>query len=154
MKSGAIFSEDRRYRYVLWRIWDKSKPKVMIVGLNPSTADETMNDPTINRCINFAKLWGYGGLYVLNLFAFRATLPKDLRKAEDPISDKNDDYIKSYAKLCDKVVCAWGNNGSYNKRGQKVLLYLDNAYYIKLNKSGEPAHPLYLKKDLKPVKFK
>lgn len=76
MNTNAILSEDRKYRYVLSRIWDESKPMVMIIGLNPSTADETKNDPTIIRCIDFAKSWGYGGVYMLNLFAFRATLPK------------------------------------------------------------------------------
>ena len=78
LKSGAIFSSCRKYRYALWRNWDESKPRPMIIGLNPSTADEKENDPTIVRCINFAKSWGYGGVYVANLFAFRATLPIEM----------------------------------------------------------------------------
>ena len=90
MKKDAILSEDRKYRYVLSRIWDESKSMVMIIGLNPSTADETIDDPTIVRCIDFAKNWGYGGIYMLNLFAFRATLPKDMFSVENPIGDEND----------------------------------------------------------------
>ena len=153
METDAILSEDRKYRYVLSRIWDKSKPTVMFIGLNPSTADETQNDPTVNKCINFAKSWGYGGIYMLNLFAFRATQPEDMFKSENPIGKENNEYIKKYSKICDKVICAWGNDGNYKNRSKEVLEMLDNIYYIKLNKTGEPAHPLYLKSDLIPIKF-
>lgn len=82
MKKDAILSQDRKYRYVLSRIWDESKPMVVIIGLNPSTADEKDDDNTITKCINFAKQWGYGGLYMLNLFAFRATSPSDMFNAD------------------------------------------------------------------------
>ena len=85
MKKNAKFSACRKYRYALWRTWDESKPYVMIIGLNPSTADENKNDPTITRCINFAKSWGYGGVCVTNLFAFRATVPSDMKTSNDPI---------------------------------------------------------------------
>jgi hypothetical protein len=94
MKKDAILSQDRKYRYVLSRIWDESKPMVVIIGLNPSTADEKDDDNTITKCINFAKQWGYGGLYMLNLFAFRATSPSDMFNADSPIGDENDKYIK------------------------------------------------------------
>jgi hypothetical protein len=153
MKTDAILSADRKYRYVLSRIWDESKPTVMIIGLNPSTADEEKNDPTIIRCINFAKNWGYGGVYMLNLFGFRATQPKNMFNAENPIGDENDKYIVKYSKICDKVICAWGNDGSYKNRNKEVLYKIENSYYLKLNKTGEPAHPLYLKDDLTPIKF-
>jgi hypothetical protein len=153
MKTGAILSEDRKYRYVLSRIWDESKPMIMIIGLNPSTADETKNDPTITRCINFAKSWEYGGVYMLNLFAFRATLPKDMIEEEEPIGNENDSYINKYSKLSEKVVCAWGNDGSYKNRSKEILSKINNLYYLKLNKSGEPSHPLYLNGNLIPIKF-
>jgi hypothetical protein len=153
MKTDAILSADRKYRYVLSRIWDESKPTVMIIGLNPSTADEEKNDPTIIRCINFAKNWGYGGVYMLNLFGFRATQPKNMFNAENPIGDENDKYIVKYSKICDKVICAWGNDGSYKNRNKEVLYKIENSYYLKLNKTGEPAHPLYLKDDLTPIRF-
>jgi hypothetical protein len=153
VKTDAILSKDRKYRYVLSRIWDESKSMVMIIGLNSSTADETENDPTIIRCINFAKSWGYGGIYMLNLFGFRATLPKDMFNAKEPIGKDNDKYIKKYSNICDKVICAWGNNGNYLNRSKEVLSKINNTYYLKLNKTGEPAHPLYLQANLKPIKF-
>ncbi len=153
MKTDAILSEDRKYRYVLSRIWDESKPTVMIIGLNPSTADETENDPTIVRCIDFAKSWGYGGVYMLNLFGFRATQPKDMFNTKEPIGNENDKYIYEYSKICDKVICAWGNDGDYKNRSKEILSKIENLYYLKLNKTGEPAHPLYLKGDLIPIKF-
>ena len=153
MKTDAVLSEDRKYRYVLSRIWDESKSMVMIIGLNPSTADETIDDPTIVRCIDFAKNWGYGGIYMLNLFAFRATLPKDMFSVENPIGDENDKFIEKYSKLSDKVICAWGNNGNFKNRSKEVLLNIENKFYLKLNKTGEPAHPLYLNKNLIPIKF-
>ena len=153
MKKDAILSEDRKYRYVLSRIWDESKSMVMIIGLNPSTADETIDDPTIVRCIDFAKNWGYGGIYMLNLFAFRATLPKDMFSVENPIGDENDKFIEKYSKLSDKVICAWGNDGNFKNRSQYILSNIENKFYLKLNKSGEPAHPLYLSKDLIPIRF-
>ena len=79
LKTDAKFSACRKYRYALWRNWDGSKPYAMIIGLNPSTADENENDPTITRCINFAKSWGYGGVCVTNLFAYCATVPSDMK---------------------------------------------------------------------------
>jgi len=153
VEKDAILSEDRKYRYVLSRIWDKSKPMVMIIGLNPSTADETEDDPTIRRCINFADSWGYGGVYMLNLFAFRATQPTDMFKAINPIGSQNDKYINDYAKRVDKVICAWGNDGNYKNRSSDITKQLDNLFYLKMNKTGEPAHPLYLKSDLIPQKL-
>ena len=93
MKSEAILSVDRKYRYVLTRTWDETLPNIMFVGLNFSTADETTDDPTIRRCINFAKSWGYGGLYMVNLFAYRSTNPNNIRIVDNPIGDDNDSYI-------------------------------------------------------------
>ena len=153
MKKDAILSEDRKYRYVLSRIWDESKPLVVIIGLNPSTADEKDDDNTIKKCINFSKNWGYGGLYMLDLFAFRATAPSDMFNASSPIGEENSKYIEKYSKLSDKVICAWGNNGNFKNRSKEVLLNIENKFYLKLNKTGEPAHPLYLNKNLIPIKF-
>ena len=96
--SGADFSKCRKYRYTLWRTWDASKSKVMFLGLNPSTADEVKNDPTVTRCINYSKRWGYGGMYMMNIFSFRTTYPVELKKAQNPIGDKNDFWIIQYRK--------------------------------------------------------
>ena len=123
----------------------------MIIGLNPSTADETNNDPTITRCINFAKSWGYGGVCVTNLFAYRATVPKDMMAAKKPVGAENDDWLAKLARNAGIVVAAWGNDGSYLNRAEKIKKMIPDLHCIKMNKSGEPAHPLYLKAELKPV---
>lgn len=153
MKKYATLSEDRKYRYTLTRIWDETKPKVMFIGLNPSTADETKDDPTIIRCINFAKSWGYGGLEMTNLFAFRATNPKVMKNEKEPIGKDNDTWLKKLATECDIIIGAWGNDGALHARGQEVMNMLDDLHYLALNKSGHPSHPLYLKSTLQPQKI-
>lgn len=153
MKSGAIFSPCRNYRYVLWRTWDTQLPKVLFIGLNPSAADENYNDPTIRRCLQFAQSWGYGGFYISNLFAFRQKDPAQLKKAKTPIGKENDYYILKYADACEKVILIWGNHGTFKDRDKEVLALLEKPYCIKINKTGHPAHPLYLKKELQPIPF-
>jgi hypothetical protein len=143
MKTDATFSKCRKYRYVLWRIWDDSKPYVMFIGLNPSTADETTNDPTITRTSSFARDWGYGGLCMVNLFAFRATQPSVLMAAKNPIGLKNDNWIIKLAETAGTVVAAWGNDGSYLGRSEKIIELIPNLQCLKMNKTGQPAHPLY-----------
>ncbi len=123
----------------------------MFIGLNPSTADETSDDPTLTRCINYAKYWGFGGVCMANLFAFRATKPSAMKASNDPIGRANNKWIKKLANEADIVVAAWGNDGSYLKRSEQVKQLLPNLHYLKINKSGEPAHPLYLAAKLKPV---
>ena len=149
-KSGAVFSDCRMYRYALWRMWDGDKPLVMIIGLNPSTADEKVNDPTIIRCISFASSWGYGGVCVTNLFGFRATSPTQLKAHHDPIGKENDAWVHEMAKGAAITVAAWGNHGKFLNRSLELLPSLEQLHCIKMNKSGEPAHPLYLKAELKP----
>ena len=132
-------------------MWDENKPLVMIIGLNPSTADETGNDPTITRCISFARSWGYGAVCVTNLFGFRATAPSELKAYHDPIGKENDAWVHEMAKGAAITVAAWGNHGKFLNRSLEILPSLDQLHCIKMNKSGEPAHPLYLKAELKPV---
>ena len=153
MIKGAELSDCRRYRYALWRIWDETKPTVMFIGLNPSTADETQDDPTLTRCINFAKAWGYGGVYTANLFAYRATDPKQLLKRKRVIGKQNDHWLQQLSERCELVIAAWGNDGKYQNRAQQVKQQIQPLHYLKMNKSGEPAHPLYLKADLTPMPF-
>lgn len=152
MEKAAEFSDCRTYRYVLSRIWDRSERSVTFIGLNPSTADETEDDPTIRRCIGFAKAWGYGGLIMANLFAYRATFPSDMKAAPDPIGSGNDSWLRHLADNS-LVIAAWGNHGSYMNRAADVRRMLSELYCLKLNGSGEPAHPLYLKADLMPTPF-
>ncbi len=151
MKTDAKLSDCRKYRYALWRTWDESKSHAMFIGLNPSTADETENDPTVTRCINFAKSWGYGGLCMANLFAFRATEPSQMMGAKDPIGEGNDEWLIKLAQEAGVVVAAWGNDGSYLGRSKQVSEFVKNLHYLKMNITGEPAHPLYLKADCQPI---
>ena len=149
----ANFSSCRKYRYSLSRIWDKQKKFVLFIGLNPSTADEEMDDPTIRRCSGYAQKWGYGGFMMVNLFAYRTTLPSNLKKVKYPVGSENDKYIVKLSKKADITVAAWGNNGNLYSRDKQILSLVPNLMCLKINKSGQPAHPLYLKKDLKLTKF-
>lgn len=158
MEKYAIISECEQYRYQLRRTWDTNLQPVMFIMLNPSTADADNDDPTIRRCIGFAKTWGYGGIVVVNLFAYRATNPKDLLKCKNPVGDDNLKWIEHSASRCPKVVAAWGNADIVNKLLANRPFYqplekLANVHYIELSNSGTPKHPLYLKGDLKPQIF-
>ncbi|PCJ63084.1 MAG: hypothetical protein COA79_02570 [Planctomycetota bacterium] len=153
MKTGAKFSKCRKYRYSLWRIWNEELPLVAFIGLNPSTADETKNNPTIKRCISFSKEWGFGGVYVINLFAYRATFPKDLLAYPEPIGSRNISWIKKICEKCSMVIGAWGNDGSHLNQSEKVIQLIPNMFCLNVNKSGHPAHPLYQKSTVKPKKL-
>lgn len=152
--SGAQFSEDKRYRFSLWRVWDGSKPLIHFVLLNPSTADDTTNDPTVERCQRRADMMGYGGLIVTNIFAFRSTDPKELKKCREPIGFCNDSHIMDAARLCKETIVGWGKHGEYLDRGRRVLDLLKfwkiPVGALKINKGGTPAHPLYISYDVKP----
>lgn len=153
--SGARFSTDRLYRYALWRIWDRSRPWCNFLMLCPSTADEATNDPTIERCQRRAGRWGFGGLVVTNLFAFRTTDPFGLRTVHDPIGPQNDAAVVAAARDAALVICAWGAWGSYLARSatvQKILGDLGvSPFCLGRTKAGEPAHPLYLSYSCTPV---
>jgi hypothetical protein len=153
-RSGAEFSSCRTWRYLLWRCWDEELPLCNFILLNPSTADERENDPTVSRCIKFAVGWQFGGLVVSNLFAFRATKPVELKAAGDPVGPENDFYIKLAAKHSRAVMCGWGNHGSFKSRSAEVLSILRRLRIdircLKQNASGEPTHPLYLGSNIEP----
>ncbi|MEM8500400.1 MAG: DUF1643 domain-containing protein [Pseudomonadota bacterium] len=149
-KNTAKLSRCRQYRYALWRTWSAEKPIVMFIGLNPSTADETSDDPTLRRCINFAKAWGYGGVCMANLFAYRATDPEEMRVCAKPVGPRNNRWLKLLAGEADLVVAAWGNDGVLRQRSRQVRAMLPTMTCLRMNKSGEPAHPLYLPASLRP----
>lgn len=161
LRWGADLSPCRRYRYKLWRHWASafSAPVVNFIMLNPSTADETVDDATIRRCIGFAKLWGYGGLVVTNLFAFRATDPKRMMAAADPVGPNNDTVILAAAKSTACVVCAWGAHGEFQDRAERVSAMLIHAgiglYSLGTTESGQALHPLRLgyTQPLQPYRF-
>ena len=151
--AGAHLSKCQRYRFALWRIWDPSLPYVLFIGLNPSTADASNDDPTLVRCRNFARDWGYGGVVMANLFAWRATQPADMLAATHPVGRGNNAWLKKLSGQAGIVIAAWGNDGNHLQRAGKVRALLPEMYCLKLNKSGQPAHPLYLKASLKPVRL-
>ena len=153
VNKNATFSDCRKYRYALSRTWNGKKKTILFIGLNPSTANEKIDDPTIRRCINYAQNWGYGSLLMVNLFAYRATLPSELKNVKNPIGNDNDLHIIELSKKADIAVAAWGNEGSLLNRDKEVKKILPNLMCLKINKSGQPAHPLYQKKDLKLIKY-
>lgn len=143
---GASFSPCRKFRYLLWRTWDDSR-WINFLCLNPSTADEVDNDPTVERCERRARRLGFGGLIVTNIFAYRETDRHLMMKHPEPIGVNNDAAIVQAAGLCDVVLCAWGNEGAHLNRSEAVrkllLPHADKCRALLVNKSGEPKHPLY-----------
>ena len=150
---SAVFSPCRKYRYSLSRTWDINQKIILFIGLNPSTADETHDDPTIRRCLLYSSSWGFGGLIMVNLFAFRATLPKDLKNSKHPVGRDNNQFIIHAHKEASMTIAAWGNDGDLYNRDQEVLEIISNPMCLKVNKTGQPAHPLYQKKDIKPKPY-
>jgi hypothetical protein len=161
LRSGAHFSNCRVWRWALWRVWNPGPTVanpgriVSFIGLNPSTADETVDDPTIRRCIGFARDWGFDGLFMLNLFGFRATDPAEMKAAADPVGKLNDDVLRYRTRQSALVVAAWGVHGDFNGRAQHVidLLMSQPLMCLGRTKDGHPKHPLYLPRDAKLVEF-
>jgi len=168
----TIFSPCRLYRYTLWREWSAPTPLLyhtpdphldyhpgkhdqylMVIGLNPSTADETRDDPTIRRCIGFAKQWGFGALCMTNLFAFRATDPRKMMGMKKPIGEENDRWLAACAREAGLVLAAWGCNGGFMGRSTEVLKLVDNLHCLHETKDGFPQHPLYVRSDKQPLSY-
>lgn len=160
---GASMSSCGLYRYALWRDWSmggdlfsgKKGRRVCWIMLNPSTADAETDDPTIRRCIGFSKAWGYDGMLVVNLFAYRATKPADMLAADDPVGPENDKIIQEAARssLTALVVCAWGANAPEDRAAHALRLIREagaTPHALRLTKSDAPAHPLYLPKTSEP----
>ena len=145
--STALYSPDNRYRYALTRDWALGQ-RVLFVMLNPSTATEMQNDPTVERCERRARALGFGGFAVANIFAFRATDPRVMRAASDPVGPANDATILELASSANQIICAWGSHGAHLDRGAKVEALLrvtrNDLYHLGLTKAGQPRHPLYI----------
>ncbi|WP_263353334.1 DUF1643 domain-containing protein [Acidicapsa acidisoli] len=162
VKSTAVFGGPKDcYRYRLKRTWDDSKPHVMFVMMNPSTADPLIDDPTVAKCGRFARAWGYGGIYVGNTFAYRATDQKRLLEISDPIGPDNDKHLIEMAQSAAVVVFAYGKpkHAPLRTRGPALAkLLIERAgvtpHTLRLSMEGTPWHPLYLKETLKPVVWK
>lgn len=147
MRRGATFDETGQYRYTLWRCWDGAGRKVAVVMLNPSTADHRRDDPTIRRCIGFARRWGYGSLLVVNLFAYRTHSPAILRQVAEPVGSRNDHYLRYARRRAADVVVAWGTHGALHDRHQRALTLLGGRrplLCLGQTRDGFPKHPLYL----------
>lgn len=147
----ATFDLSRAFRFRLSRVWDTSGPRVNFLMLNPSTADAFQLDPTVRRCVGFARDWGAGSLEVTNVFALRSTDPKGLRRVSEPVGVGNDAAIVAAARAADLVVFAWGSHASYLGRERQVLDMLGAhgipAVSLRLTSKGHPGHPLYLPAD-------
>lgn len=156
--NGAAFSECRRYRYALWRIWDKAKPMVMFIGLNPSTANESQDDPTIKRVCAIANHNGYGGVYMMNCFPLVSTNPSTMIEFYETSFHEVEDienmrWILNISKQCKQIVFAWGNFEVAKERAASLNGYFKNAMALQINKNGSPKHPLYCRVDTKLIQY-
>ncbi|MEP2028742.1 MAG: DUF1643 domain-containing protein [Paracoccaceae bacterium] len=146
--STAVYSDCECYRYSLTRVWDANGKRVMFVMLNPSTATEVQNDPTVERCERRARTLGFGAFRVTNIFAWRDTDPRKMRAAIDPVGPENDAAISDGCNWADQVVAAWGTHGQHLDRGAVVKGLLSAisgpVYNLGLSKAGHPKHPLYI----------
>ena len=149
--SKAEFSIDGKHRLSLYREWDINKPSVMFIGLNPSTANATSDDPTIRRVIAMADSWGFGSVYMMNLFTFISTDPKKLNIKNGNLPESNTRLIESSNK-CTCVVFAWGNFEVMG-RDKEVKKMYPYAMALHINKNGSPKHPLYVKSDTQLIRF-
>jgi len=156
-QTSAVISADNKHRFSLWRSWTMTIPENIIafIGLNPSTADDKEDDPTIRRCINFSKSWGFDAMRVVNIFSFRATDPKRLHCEKTPNHSLNDRSIIEAAKYSDKIVCMWGSHGLFLYRQEEVLKLLKGfqLYCFAVNGNGTPKHPLYLSKKTELISY-
>ena len=147
--SDAIFSENRDYRYALWRIWDRSSPNILVIMLNPSTANGQKNDSTVSRLLRIARNNGYGGLFIANLYAFITSNPDYLKKNLDKaVGPYNNSFIQAASRQCEEVCFAWGNYDFVRPRVVEVThLLTENWVYnpkivcLGVNKNGSPKHP-------------
>ncbi len=153
--SEAVYSPCERYRYTLTRTWDPTGQRALFIMLNPSTATEVQNDPTVERCERRARALGFGAFRVTNIFAFRATDPRDMRRAADPVGPENDAAILAGVPWADRIVCAWGTHGAHLNRGPEVAALLRGTgaplHHLGLSKAGHPKHPLYIGYATQPV---
>lgn len=153
--SVAVYSDCEQFRYTLTRTWGDKGGHVLFVMLNPSTATEIQNDPTVERCERRARTLGFGGFTVCNIFAYRATDPRNMRAAPDPVGPENDAAILAAAQTADRIVCGWGTHGAHQNRGpamEQVLRAQDKPlYHLGLSKAGHPKHPLYIAYTTQPM---
>jgi hypothetical protein len=153
--SVAVYSDCERYRYLLTRVWEPGGAQALFVMLNPSTATEAQNDPTVERCERRARTLGFGAFRVCNIFAWRDTDPKAMRRAADPVGPENDAAIRESCFWADTIVCAWGTHGAHLGRGPAVERLMRATgrplHHLGLTEGGHPKHPLYIGYRVAPV---
>jgi hypothetical protein len=159
IRGTAVVSPDGRYRYLLTRRVGPGRKTATFIMLNPSTADATVDDPTIRKCIGFSRRWRCGMLEVVNLFAFRATDPRHLKVATDPVGPANLYWIlRTIAGAHGTVVCAWGVHGAHQDQDAEVLRWLRGRAIrlvaLGLTRNGHPRHPLYAPYGSRLVNFR
>lgn len=153
--SIAVYSPCETYRYLLTREWAPDQGRALFVMLNPSTATEVQNDPTVERCERRARALGFGAFRVCNIFAYRATDPRVMRAAADPVGPLNDRAIRESAQWADQIICAWGTHGAHLGRGPQVEALLRATglplWHLGLSQAGHPKHPLYIGYAVQPM---
>ncbi|MCP5036313.1 MAG: DUF1643 domain-containing protein [Rhodobacteraceae bacterium] len=156
-RSTASYSDCERYRYQLTRVWDPAGGKALFVMLNPSTATEVQNDPTVERCERRARALGYGAFRVTNIFAWRDTDPRKMRVANDPVGPENDAAIAEGSHWADRIICGWGTHGEHLGRGPDVEALIRATglplFHLGLTKAGHPKHPLYIAYSQQPISW-
>lgn len=148
---SAVISDCGKYRYALERSWGDGRSRLLIIGLNPSTADAAVDDPTVRRCVGFGKSLGFDGLLIGNLFAARSTSPAALVKFNDLVGPENDRWLVELQARAGQVIVAWGNGGRLNERGKEVMRLLRSPFCFGKTGAGEPRHPLYLRRFAVPL---
>lgn len=154
--NNAIFDETRKYRYVLSRVINDALPSISFIMLNPSTANENNDDPTIRRIKRFIESWGYGIVYIVNLFAYSSSDPFELKTINDPVGPMNNYYLGLISTISEKIIAAWGTKGNYMNRANQIIDLLpkrNKLYCLERTKDGYPKHPLYVKKEVIPQPF-
>jgi len=151
---GAIFSEDRKYRYALWRVWNLLRPVLLLIGLNPSDANELKNDPTITRGVVRADRAGFGGLLMANLYGYVSTDPKALLENYNTVGELTDHYLKQMIAISGRQLCGWGSFPPVVQRAPTVLTMIKEPYCLGINADGQPKHPLYISYDTPMMKYK
>jgi hypothetical protein len=154
---GAIFSEDGKYRYALWRVWNMTRPLLLITGLNPSKADARRNDPTITRGMVRADRTGFGGLLMGNLYGLVSTDPDTLLDTtiddSDVVGIETDDYLRQMIRLSARHLVGWGSFKAVPYRAPAVLKMIPEPYCLGVNADGQPKHPLYIGYHVPMVKY-
>lgn len=150
---GAIFSDDRKYRYALWRVWNIRRPILLQICLNPSKAGALNNDPTITRGEVRSSKMGFGGLLQANLYGYISTIPKVLLGEGDFVGEENDNYIRLMIAMSSRQLCGWGSFPPVLKRAPIVLAMLTEPYCLGVNADGQPKHPLYISYETRMRKY-